>query len=77
MRLTSEDVISKLSFEELSQRYSKFETIETNDRQYLMKRLKKFERTRHLSLWHDHCCSFQGVHRSFQGVHLSHSQCHI
>ena len=44
-------MISKLSFEELSQRVSKFEAIETNDRQYLM---KKLERTRHLSLWHDH-----------------------
>ena len=54
MRLTSEDVISKLSFEELSQCVSKFETIDTNDRQYLMKRLKNLERTRHLSLWHDH-----------------------
>ena len=40
IRLTSEDVITKLSFEELSQRVSKFETIETNDRQYLMKHLK-------------------------------------
>ena len=55
MRLTSEDVISKLSFEELSQRVSKFETIETNDRQYSMKRL---ERTQHLSLWHDHSMFF-------------------
>ena len=54
MRLTSEDVISKLSFEELSQRVSKFETIDTNDRQYLMKRLKNLEHTWHLSLWHDH-----------------------
>ena len=54
MRLTSEDVISKLSSKELSQRVSKFEPIETNDRQYLMKRLKQLERTRHLSLWHDH-----------------------
>ena len=54
MRLTSEDVISKLSSKELFQRVSKFEALETNDRQYLMKRLKKLERTQHLSLWHDH-----------------------
>ena len=33
---------------------TKFEAIETNDCQYLMKRLKKLEGTRHLSLWHDH-----------------------
>ena len=54
MQLTSEDVITKLSSEELSQHVSKFEAIETNDRQYLMKCLKKLERTLHLSLWHDH-----------------------
>ena len=36
MQLTSEDVISKLSSEELSQRVSKFEAPETNDCQYLM-----------------------------------------
>ena len=45
MRLTSEDVITKLSFEELSQRVSKFEAIETNDCEYLMKCLKKVEHT--------------------------------
>ena len=33
---------------------SKFKAIETNDRRYLMKRLKKLERTQHLSSWHDH-----------------------
>ena len=54
MRLTAEDVISKLSSEELSQGVSKFEAMETNDRQYFMKRLKKLERTQHCSLWHDH-----------------------
>ena len=54
MWLTSEDVITTLSSEELSHRVSKFEAIETNDREYLMKHLKKLERTRHLSLWHDH-----------------------
>ena len=47
-------MITTLSSEELSQRVSKFEAIETNDREYLMKRLKKLERTWHLSLWHDH-----------------------
>ena len=54
MQLTSEDVISKLSSKELFQCVSKFEALKTNDRQYLMKRLKKLELTRHLSLWHDH-----------------------
>ena len=47
-------IISKLSSEELSQCASKFEAVETNDCQYLMEHLKKLERTRHLSLWHDH-----------------------
>ena len=54
MWLTSEDVISKLYSEKLSQHVSKFEAIETNERQYLTERLKKLERTQHLSLWHDH-----------------------
>ena len=35
MRLTSKNVISKLSSEELSQRVSKFEAPESNDHQYL------------------------------------------
>ena len=54
MRLTAEDVILKLSSEELSQSVSKFKAMETNDRQYFMKRLKKLENTQHRSLWHDH-----------------------
>ena len=54
MWLTSEDVISKLSSEELSQHVSKFEAVETNDFQCLMEHLKRLEHIRHLSLWHDH-----------------------
>ena len=42
IRLTTEEMISKLSSEELSQRVSKFEAIETNDHQYLRKSLKSW-----------------------------------
>ena len=63
-----------LTSEELSKRVSKFEAIEANDCQYLMKHLKKLEHTRHLSLWHDHSAVLS---RGYILVTLSHSWCHI
>ena len=54
MRLTTDDVIDKMSSEELKKCVSQFEMVSVIDPCYLRKRLKAFERTCHLVLWHDH-----------------------
>ena len=54
MRLTPDDVIDKMSAEELIKCVSQYEIVSEVDHCYLKKRLKALERTRHLVLWHDH-----------------------